>query len=390
MSASASPAVQDLIAYFANADAVADRLGYTDAAYRPAYHQHIMMVLSLAYIETFGSRAERPDWVPHIPFYMPWGAPNPDDIYRFAPCDAKGTYRFFGKKGTSPVALLTFRTGGANVGEINGRNLAEVDLTTVDADAQGNYSFIVSPERPAGYAGPWHPMPPATTSLLYRSRTNTPEETDPICKIERLDVPPPRLIPTPDEQAHRLKMMVTFATKQNEFLLSYLNRFRDRGGDKGFVSDDQSGYGGVATQRVLMHLFELQDDEALILETELPETVRYWSVQIYDRHFSAVDYVFHQASLNGYQAKTDSDGRLRVVVSARDPGVPNWLDTGGWTKAGAFWRWTYASSYPVPSVTKVKFADVRRHLPKDTPEVSTAERTKILSARSSYYQTRGR
>ena len=36
-----------------------------------------------------------------------------------------------------------------------------------------------------------------------------------------------------------------------------------------------------------------------------------------------------QSSLNGHQAVLDPDGVFRAVISARDPGVPNWLDTGG-------------------------------------------------------------
>ena len=70
------------------------------------------------------------------------------------------------------------------------------------------------------------------------------------------------------------------------------------------------------------------------------------------------------------------------------PGVPNWLD-----KADNRWgilqmRFNKASDAPVPVVTKVKLAEVRAHLPKDTPVVTLEERRKHLSARREAAQLR--
>ena len=45
--------------------------------------------------------------------------------------------------------------------------------------------------------------------------------------------------------------------------------------------------------------------------------------------WETIDYANHQSSLNGFQAVLDDDGVFRAVVSARDPGVANWLDTAG-------------------------------------------------------------
>jgi hypothetical protein len=388
--ATSATVFQELIAHLANADALADRLGYVDPALRPAFHQHVMMLVALAYVEVFGTRIETPDWVPHIPFYLPWGSPNPDDIYRFVPIDPRGSYRLSGRKGTAPVGLITMRKGGAHLGEINGRTLAEIDLTAVVADASGRFDFVLSAERPAGYAGPWYALHPETASLLYRSRTDDESQSDAVCHIHRQDVAAPPTWPAPEEVARKMAMLTRYAARQAEFLLAYLNGVRARGGDRGFIFDDQSGYGSVIHQRVLMHVFSLDQDEALILESEIPEQVRYWSVQVFDAHFTAVDYVFHQSSLNGAQARLDADGRVRIVVSARDPQVPNWLDTAGWPSAGLLWRWTYASAFPQPRVTRVRHADLPRLLPAGTARIEPAARREALQARASYYQTRGR
>jgi hypothetical protein len=88
------------------------------------------------------------------------------------------------------------------------------------------------------------------------------------------------------------------------------------------------------------------------------------------------------------QARVDGDGRFRAVISARDPGLPNWLD-----KANNKWgmiqmRWNKASDYPDPTIRKVKVSDVRKHLPADTPLVSAAERRQQLQARREAAQLR--
>jgi len=118
--------------------------------------------------------------------------------------------------------------------------------------------------------------------------------------------------------------------------------------------------------------------------------VHYWSVQLVDPFYSAIDFIFHSAAFNGMQAYVSSDGNVRFVVSVGDPGVPNWLDSAGWRQGGMFWRWHSASSFPMPSVKRVKLAELRRHLPPDTPAVSVAERAAERSSRISHYQSRRR
>jgi len=54
----------------------------------------------------------------------------------------------------------------------------------------------------------------------------------------------------------------------------------------------------------------------------------------------------------------EKDGVLRIVVSARDPGVPNWIDTAGYSRGLIQGRWTDCESQPIPTVRKVPLADV--------------------------------
>jgi hypothetical protein len=100
-----------------------------------------------------------------------------------------------------------------------------------------------------------------------------------------------------------------------------------------------------------------------------------------DELFATIDWTNRQSSLNGHQARLDADGRFRAVLAVRDPGVPNWLDTGGHLRGVIQNRWNQASSSPCPSMKRVPLAKVRDHLPKETPVVSPAERERLLRRR---------
>ncbi|MBI3692800.1 MAG: hypothetical protein HY239_19615, partial [Mycolicibacterium aromaticivorans] len=104
-------------------------------------------------------------------------------------------------------------------------------------------------------------------------------------------------------------------------------------------------------------------------------------------------YANHQSSLNGFQAEPDDDGVVRYVVAARDPGVPNWLDTTGLPKGFLSFRWTYTQDpeqLPEVSVSTVPLAQLREHLPATARTVSAAERAEQIAIRQAHVQRRYR
>jgi hypothetical protein len=146
--------------------------------------------------------------------------------------------------------------------------------------------------------------------------------------------------------------------------------------------------GGLPQQAYYDGMHEITDDEALILETDLPRESRYWQALVGDDRFCTVDWVNRQSSLNDHQAVIDSDGRFRAVISRLDPGVPNWLDKGDYPWGVIQMRWNRASDHPDPTITKVPFSAVRNHLPADTPVVTPEERRELLRARREGAQLR--
>jgi hypothetical protein len=213
-------------------------------------------------------------------------------------------------------------------------------------------------------------------------------ERDPRIAIECLDPVPPKPRPSPERIADRIDGMARLPGRATDLFFAMQNRVRETVGVNVFEPVRYDGIGG--RQVYLPAVFELAPDEALIVETELPDVRPYWNFQIDDPYFNAVEYVYRFASLNEWDAAISSDGRLRIVVSLDDPGTPNWLDPGGFTEGTIYGRWYDCSSAPTPTIRRAKLADLHAALPADTPRVTAEERDALRRRRVRAAQRRRR
>jgi hypothetical protein len=143
---------------------------------------------------------------------------------------------------------------------------------------------------------------------------------------------------------------------------------------------DRTDIGAAAENRPVIGRWELRPGEALIVEVEPPEGV-YWSFSIGNPWWETIHYGRHQSSLNAHQAALDSDGVVRVVLCADDPGVANWLDTAGHSNGPIILRCVRTKTAPTPTARIVPFDGIRAELPSDTAQVTADERKSILAAR---------
>ena len=120
----------------------------------------------------------------------------------------------------------------------------------------------------------------------------------------------------------------------------------------------------------------------------MPSECHYWSIILTNELFETTDWYNNHSSLNGTQATVDDDGQLRVVVSAEDPGVPNWLDIAGYPIGVVQGRWTDCNSKPIPTAQKVPVKNVRDFLPAQTVSVTPQEREQLIRERRAQFQQR--
>lgn len=340
------------------------------------------------YLSHIALDPRRPTWTPCWNISMNMGGPCPDFTYRTTDVDPAGTYRISGRRGTTRFVEISQQSyellgheGNTSVTPV--QNSLD-DLTLGD---DGHFSVLLSAERPAGHQGDWWELQPSTVRLLLRQcAVDWIDEVDARMAIERLDDVAPT---TTAEVDRRIANLGPWAEGMVRFDIDLARWYRDNHGVNVLTRSKKiESIGGMPDQVYYDGAYEIEDDEALVIETALPQRSLYWSLLVADDRFSTVDWANHQSSLNESQARIDPDGKLRVVISKRDPGVQNWLD-----KADNPWgiiqmRWKNPSDAPDPEVTHCKVADVRDHLPAGTPAYSAAEREEALAKRRVGYQLR--
>ena len=123
--------------------------------------------------------------------------------------------------------------------------------------------------------------------------------------------------------------------------------------------------------------FDLDPGEALVLK--LPNVdAAYSGIELMNVYGGALPYVMAQTTLNDTQAFHSDDGYTYYVVSATNPGVANWLDTGGLTTGEIFARYENVTDRADAiglgvEAHVVSMDDLANWLPDDTPAVSPEE-----------------
>lgn len=383
-----------ILAHLGDLEAAVDELANTwrpdDPTYRADVYRQTVMSFAYSYFAYFHATPEHPDWAPlwNPVFTL---QPNPDDIYLYSPIRGDLRYRVSGNRGT--VKILSFTTqrhmSGMvdDIAQIGGHN--EIDDSEFEIDANGEFELLFSAERPAGHTGNWAKIDPEATGMMVRLRSYDWEnEIDPVLSIECLDPVPPKPRLSPEEIVARLHEMAKFPVRKTRSYYRMQNGVKERVGFNVFEPIRMKG--ALAKQVYWPACFQLNDDEALIIETELPAYRPYWNIQLNDPLFNALEYVYRLSSLNGHTAQISSDGKFRAVIALTDPGVPNWLDPAGYKEGGIYGRWFDCDSDPTPIIKRVPLAELRNHLPGDTPVVTPEQRAEELRRRVRACQRRRR
>lgn len=378
----ALPQWADYLGILAKADSVLDLLADpTDPLARQEAYRLMFMALAAGYQSTFVD-PDHPEFACSVSNVMNSVGVNPDFIYGSATIRGDGAYRLSGKRGGGVFVLFDINAGGLGALDQLGPSVGFIDLDSCTLGADGSFDILLSAERPAGHSGDWLQLDPrASTISVRRAYYNWGEEEEARIAIERVDLPigPSRLDAA--EIARRLTALSGFVERYTTFAMGYGARQRAQGIVNKLEHDDWAGRGGLAGQHYYQGIFALEPGQAMIIETEVPETVRYWNIQLNDPLWNTIEWFNRQSSLNKAQATLDSDGLFRAVIAAEDPGVPNWLDPGGHLTGSLMLRWTQASSGPEPRLRIVDAATVRDHLPADTLVVGADERQQLLRRR---------
>jgi hypothetical protein len=299
-----------------------------------------------------------------------WGMECPDCLYTRAPLRGGESYRLFGNRGTARYVGLQTMNGIASTGN------ALVD--ELEVDSNGDFEVVLSADE---HAGNWLPIDGDTPTLTVRHFFyDWDAEVPSRLHIERLGDPRAVTAASIDAGVAVPRQLVALGDFVHDNLQFFL-QFGAAAPPNGFLPPiDRTAIGAAAENKPVIGRWELGPDEALILEVAPPQGV-YWSYSLGNPWWETIHYGRHQSSLNAHQAVVDADGLVRVVLSGRDPGVANWLDTAGYSNGAMILRCVRTETAPVPDARLVAFDDIASALPADTKRVTADERASVVERR---------
>jgi hypothetical protein len=152
--------------------------------------------------------------------------------------------------------------------------------------------------------------------------------------------------------------------------------------------------GGQSTNIYAGGVYLLEEDEALIIESTVPVTPSFMGFHLSNLWGESLDFESYQSSLNTHQMESEDGHTFRWVVSHKDPGIKNWVDTTGLPHGYLSMRWTYPEQppkeqWPTLQVTKVTIDEVDSFF-AHAKRVSPQQRQASILMRHKHVQRRYR
>jgi hypothetical protein len=259
---------------------------------------------------------------------------NPDNLYLGARIDGRHRYRVHGTLGTARWMSFNVHAGAFGAG---GRGTAHaLDARELLLGADRRFELFLGGEQ----RGPnWLPLPPDAGSLIVRQTfADRERERASELAIERVDVGEAPAPLAPERIGHALALTPAMMRALVEMALSWSG---DLAKEKNRFAEVMPAAAAIFRDPdIQFHVayFELAPDEALVVEARPPQC-DYWMFVLSNHWLETLDYTRHRITLNNHSAVLEPDGGVKIVVAARNPGHPNWLDTAGHARGTIGVRW---------------------------------------------------
>jgi hypothetical protein len=308
--------------------------------------------------------------------YARQGLDNPDAVYFNAYLDAGASYLVSGARGTT--ADLSFQImDGTYSAEGAPNTVAAFDDRELDVLPDGSFEWRFGPELGFGKGA---------TLIIREVYDDWNTEERGRIRIQRLDTAGrPRPALTPERVAKRYGVAAKMLVGRINTWFAFPEWFTYKE-PVNTLTVPKSTPGGLASQFSSIGHYDLTPDQAMVVTVPVCDAAPYQAIQIGSRWYISTDYEHHQTSLTRAQSQADPDGKLRYVISERDPGIANWLETCGHPQGVMMLRWQRLARELTaddgPVVEVVPFDEVPAHLPHvDSNRVSPEEYTARIAAR---------
>ena len=291
--------------------------------------------------------------------YARQGLDNPDAVYFNAYLDAGASYVVSGVRGSTTDLSFQVMDGTYSADGAPG-TLAAFDDRDLEVGADGSFEWRFGPELG---------LRKGSTLIVREVYDDWNAEQRGTLRIQRLDTAgTSRGAVSQERIAKRYGVAAKMLTGRIRTWFAFPEWFTYKEPVNTLTSPATTP-GGLASQFSSIGHYALGDDEALVVTVPVCEGAPYQAIQVGSRWYVSTDYEHHQTSLTRSQSHADPDGMLRYVVSERDPGVANWLETTGHARGVMMLRWQRLSrdltAEDGPRVEVVPFDSVVSSLPFD-------------------------
>lgn len=293
------------------------------------------------------------------------GMDNPDAIYLRAPLRDDGAYLITGMRGST--ADLSFQVLSASDSESQfPRSLAAFDASAFKVEPDGQYRFWLMPHGRDNGVNHVR-LPEGAAKLQIRDVfSDWSSERRGAVAIQRADTigmaPSPTTVA---DEARRYRNAAHYLEGEMRLWIDYTTKKLSKL-PVNTLPAPHSTVGGLPTQYSSLGRYRLGNNDVLIISVPR-SSAPYQGIQLGSDWFISTDYVNHQTSLTTAQAHTDPDGVIRYVVSKRNPGITNWLETTGHATGYIMLRWQGTSQRlgadDGPRTKVTSFAELPNELP---------------------------
>lgn len=304
---------------------------------------------------------------------------NPDTTYRIAQVDGGSCYELHGRLSKHPAVDYSISVLSPDLA-----TLSPPIGTGLIVEQDGR--FTVTIDSSPGEPGTNHlRLGPGRSQILIRDTLSDGSIERPmILDLVRTGGPPRSPAPTfaelEDQAIAGMQIMLRTALSVEKLIMAEpVNELAQP------VVRSSGGF--LATQANNIGHLNIQDDEAFIL-TVATGGAKYFAFPIHNRWQAQDNFVSRQSSLNNFQAVPNPDGTYTFVVSPKDPGTRNWIDTIGQHDVVLQLRWQGLSAEQDPSdgprivsQSLVSLSQLRSALPSLTSYVDADQRIEQLEAR---------
>jgi len=318
-----------------------------------------------------------------VPGYR-WAFDNPDTIYRQVSIDPNASYVVRGKKhkhGPVDENYSLMATTGATISNLTGKKLV--------VNADGTFEITLDSNPANGRQNHIQTTSTASYLLVRNTITDWAKQKFDNLTIERVSGPP---LPAPKTYDDLVKDTVAIYSNVTYPALRALSAKVAQPPVNTLPAITHSNTSLVSQLGTYSH-WQLADDEALIVKVNLGGS-KYFVCPVYNKWLITTDYINHTQSLNNAQAIPNPNGTYTFVISVKDPGVYNWVDTVGMHEGVLNLRWqgvpkkVPATGDVSATMRLVKLADLKSILPAHTKWVTKQERKQQLRERREAYAKR--